>query len=202
MENLQIQEKHAPFIYRLAAMNLDQFLFALVAIVIGIFTGAFDSESTSDGFTIILSLFFLLYSVYFIKIKGATLGKQFFKLKVKVEDGSEITWWKAIIRESLGKILSSIVFSLGYLWSLWDPKKQTWHDKMVGTVVIQTEELGTSRKVLAYLLAFGLVLIAIVGILVAVFLLAINPSAQIQKAQEQAQKTQQVYENPQISPLP
>ncbi|MFM8387932.1 MAG: RDD family protein, partial [Actinomycetota bacterium] len=27
------------------------------------------------------------------------------------------------------------MFLLGYLWMLWDSEKQTWHDKMVSSVV-------------------------------------------------------------------
>ena len=26
---------------------------------------------------------------------------------------------------------------LGYLWALWDNRKQTWHDKVVSTVVVR-----------------------------------------------------------------
>jgi len=25
---------------------------------------------------------------------------------------------------------------IGYLWMLWDDEKQTWHDKVVGSVVV------------------------------------------------------------------
>jgi uncharacterized RDD family membrane protein YckC len=35
-------------------------------------------------------------------------------------------------------IVSAIVFLLGYLWMLWDPEKQTWHDKAAGSVVVPT----------------------------------------------------------------
>jgi uncharacterized RDD family membrane protein YckC len=29
-----------------------------------------------------------------------------------------------------------MIFYLGYLWMLWDPQQQTWHDKLVGTTVV------------------------------------------------------------------
>jgi uncharacterized RDD family membrane protein YckC len=35
-----------------------------------------------------------------------------------------------------GRILSGIACFLGYLWMLWDPEKQTWHDKLTNTVVV------------------------------------------------------------------
>jgi uncharacterized RDD family membrane protein YckC len=33
--------------------------------------------------------------------------------------------------------VSGYVCLLGYLWMLWDDKKQTWHDKMVGSNVVR-----------------------------------------------------------------
>jgi uncharacterized RDD family membrane protein YckC len=26
---------------------------------------------------------------------------------------------------------------LGYLWMLWDKEKQTWHDKIIGSIVVR-----------------------------------------------------------------
>lgn len=33
--------------------------------------------------------------------------------------------------------LSSIPLGLGYFWMLWDGRKQTWHDKLVGSLVVK-----------------------------------------------------------------
>lgn len=41
------------------------------------------------------------------------------------------------IGRTLGSALSGWFFYLGYLWMLWDSEKQTWHDKMVSSVVIR-----------------------------------------------------------------
>jgi uncharacterized RDD family membrane protein YckC len=37
-----------------------------------------------------------------------------------------------------GQYISTWIFYLGYLWMLWDKDKQTWHDKMVNSIVIRT----------------------------------------------------------------
>jgi len=37
-----------------------------------------------------------------------------------------------------GQYISAWIFYLGYLWMLWDKDKQTWHDKMVNSIVIRT----------------------------------------------------------------
>jgi uncharacterized RDD family membrane protein YckC len=38
---------------------------------------------------------------------------------------------------NLAQILSAAACYLGFLWMLWDPKKQTWHDKLVNSVVVK-----------------------------------------------------------------
>lgn len=38
----------------------------------------------------------------------------------------------------LASALSIIVFFLGFLWMLLDGDKQTWHDKIAGTVVVRS----------------------------------------------------------------
>ncbi len=43
----------------------------------------------------------------------------------------------ALGRALLGNIISSSLCYLGYLWMLWDKDKQTWHDKIVNTVVVR-----------------------------------------------------------------
>jgi hypothetical protein len=40
----------------------------------------------------------------------------------------------------LGKLLSGLVFGLGFAWALWDKDGQTWHDKIAGTVVVQRHQ--------------------------------------------------------------
>ncbi len=49
--------------------------------------------------------------------------------------GGPIGYGRAAVRY-VARILSAIVIFLGYLWMLWDPQKQTWHDKLSGSVVV------------------------------------------------------------------
>jgi uncharacterized RDD family membrane protein YckC len=37
------------------------------------------------------------------------------------------------------RILSALPLFLGYFWMIWDGEKQTWHDKLVGTVVVPVD---------------------------------------------------------------
>ena len=67
--------------------------------------------------------------------RGQTLGKR--ALGIRVADattGERIGFGRAAGRY-FARYLSSLFFGLGYLWMLQDREKQTWHDKLTGTVV-------------------------------------------------------------------
>ena len=49
-------------------------------------------------------------------------------------DSLSVGW--AFVRY-VGSIISALFFLLGFLWMLWDEDRQTWHDKMVSTAVVQ-----------------------------------------------------------------
>jgi uncharacterized RDD family membrane protein YckC len=67
---------------------------------------------------------------------GQTIGKKAMSIRVvRMQDGRPIGWGSAVGRY-FGRILSGIACFLGYLWMLWDPEKQTWHDKLTNTVVV------------------------------------------------------------------
>ncbi len=70
--------------------------------------------------------------------KGQTLGKQICKLQVVDQN----TYQPGVgvprgIGRYFARILSALVLYLGYLWMLWDPQKQTWHDKLARTRVVK-----------------------------------------------------------------
>jgi hypothetical protein len=33
--------------------------------------------------------------------------------------------------------ISGQICGLGYLWALWDKQRQTWHDKVISSVVVK-----------------------------------------------------------------
>jgi len=69
---------------------------------------------------------------------GQTIGKKALGLKVvDAYTGAPIGVGRAIGRY-FAKILSAIPCFLGFFWMLWDPRKQTWHDKIVRSVVMAT----------------------------------------------------------------
>jgi uncharacterized RDD family membrane protein YckC len=78
------------------------------------------------------------YFTYFHGATGQTPGNAALGLRVvDVRDrvGQPIGYNRAFIRW-LVSIASGAVVLLGYLWMLWDPRKQTWHDKAAGSVPV------------------------------------------------------------------
>lgn len=68
--------------------------------------------------------------------KGATIGGMLLGHKVVRTDGRPIELSVAFVR-SVSSILSCLVGFLGCMWAGWDREKQTWHDKIAGTVVVK-----------------------------------------------------------------
>ncbi|WP_410583217.1 RDD family protein [Amycolatopsis sp. lyj-108] len=70
---------------------------------------------------------------------GQSLGKKILKIKlVREADGQPIGPLMAFVRD-LCHNLDGWICGLGYLWPLWDEKKQTFADKILSTVVVPGE---------------------------------------------------------------
>jgi len=56
---------------------------------------------------------------------------------VDAQSGAPIGAGRALGRYLFANFISSNVCLLGFLWALWDGKKQTWHDKVVGSIMVK-----------------------------------------------------------------
>lgn len=78
-----------------------------------------------------------LVVILFWRYKSATPGKMALKLViVDAASGGTPTTRQLVIRY-LGYFVSTIPFCLGLIWVGVDKKKQGWHDKMAGTLVVK-----------------------------------------------------------------
>jgi len=82
------------------------------------------------------NLFAIVYLVTFIANNGQTPGKAAAGLKVVDLSGNEVGYARALFR-ALGYYISSLFLMAGFLWSLLDRRRQTWHDKLAGTIVVE-----------------------------------------------------------------
>ncbi len=84
-----------------------------------------------------LGVFWILYETILVsQWDGYTVGKKIMGVRVVSANRGKIDWVRALVR-SVSKILSGLLFGLGYLWMLWDERSQTWHDKLAETYVVR-----------------------------------------------------------------
>jgi len=80
----------------------------------------------------------VLYYVVPVGRSGQTLGKRATGVRVvDATTGAPIGGGRAFGRWLFAGFISSNVCLLGYLWAIWDGRKQTWHDKVVTSVVVK-----------------------------------------------------------------
>ncbi len=106
--------------------------------------------AASDGVAVAIGV--AVSGAYFIMQEGAagyTLGKRALGAKIAGDDGTTITYGTAALRwvvkylvpQGAGFVVGPAILIwilLDYLWPLWDPKRQTLHDKAARTIVVQT----------------------------------------------------------------
>jgi len=69
---------------------------------------------------------------------GQTWGRKLAGVKVvSKESGATIGFGRALGRTLFANVISQQICLLGYLWMLWDKDKQTWHDKVIGSIVVK-----------------------------------------------------------------
>ena len=88
--------------------------------------------------TLGIEIIMLIYFVYFEALSPykATLGKKIMGLKVVSENYQNEAVGQAVIR-FFTKYLSMFIFGLGFISIIFNDKKQGWHDKVAGTLVIK-----------------------------------------------------------------
>jgi uncharacterized RDD family membrane protein YckC len=81
-----------------------------------------------------------LYVYYFRREgrTGFTWGRQAMSIRVvDATTAQPIGGGRAFGRYLFATFISGNICGLGYLWALWDPRRQTWHDKVVSSVVVK-----------------------------------------------------------------
>lgn len=123
--------------FELADIGTRFFAAIIDGIILGVITGVLTGIARESGFGVSF-LIGLGYEWYFLTRRdGQTPGKSVMKIRVAKLDGNPIEDSTAIVRY-VGRYISGIIV-IGLLWALWDEKRQGWHDKVAGTVVLRAE---------------------------------------------------------------
>ena len=100
------------------------------------------------------SLIFVLYHAWFYSGGRRTLGKALLGIRVYSADGEAPTFGQGLGR-SLGYMLSGLPLNLGFFWALIG-ERRAWHDKLAGTIVLETRPKGKLGRALNLFAAWGL----------------------------------------------
>lgn len=87
------------------------------------------------GYNILRFLIIFLFFVLYWTRVGRTLGMQSWRLQLESLDGSNIHFGTATLR-FFAALLSWAPLGLGFLWSLWDKDRLTWHDRLSKTRIV------------------------------------------------------------------
>ena len=114
LETIQQLEKEPENFSALKNYQMENYILGTIGLAIWIIYGIFMDASERQG----------------------TFGKQLLKIKVVNEKGERLTFEESFNR-NVTKTISWNTFQIGFFWMLFDSKKQTWHDKIAGALVVE-----------------------------------------------------------------
>ena len=139
-------QEYAGFWIRTGAGIIDSIL--LLIIILPIMTAIY-GEAYWDPDTYYFGIWDAIFNyvlpaiaiILFWVYKSATPGKMALKLSIVDEKSGLKPSIKQSIIRYLGYYISSIPLLLGIIWVGIDKRKQGWHDKMAGTVVVKNNKI-------------------------------------------------------------
>jgi uncharacterized RDD family membrane protein YckC len=137
---------YAGFWRRYAASLLDGIIVGLIGAALGFGVGFLwitqigDDELSRNILSAILNVAIFIISWFYFAVQEssetqATIGKRLMGIFVTDLQGNQISFGRATGRY-FGKILSGMIFMIGYILAGFTNKKQALHDLMAGTLVI------------------------------------------------------------------
>lgn len=87
-----------------------------------------------------------LYNIFMVYRYRTTLGKHIFRLRIVNAVYGPLTLKSIVLRETIGRLISTYACLLGYLWVGLDERKQGWHDKLANTFVIRARDSRPLRR--------------------------------------------------------
>ena len=133
--------KLAPFGKRIMAYSIDDILISILFVII-LWEPIRSSTSIEEVASIINSVWLfmvmtqILYHTFFVWQYGASIGK--IAMGIVVVESQNLIKPRLIValNRAIFRVISGMVFYLGFVWAFFDPKRQTLHDKTASTLVV------------------------------------------------------------------
>jgi len=126
---------------RAMALFIDEMLLSLLLIFA--LWDSFAAAQTTEEIIILTNSFVLeymfmkiIYQAFFVMQYGASLGK--LAMKIKVIEINTLANPNVLVslNRAIFRVISEMFFYLGFLWGMFNPSKQTWHDLTAKTLVV------------------------------------------------------------------
>ncbi|WP_037055295.1 RDD family protein [Rheinheimera baltica] len=134
--------KYVGFWERVVASVIDSLLLVCITLplMLLIYGWAYIDRSNfqvTGAYYLVQWVFPILAIIAFWLYRQATPGKMALAARiVDAKTGNNPTTKQCVIRY-IGYYLAVLPLGLGFFWIGWDAKKQGWHDKLAGTVVVK-----------------------------------------------------------------
>ncbi|MEA2091895.1 MAG: RDD family protein [Campylobacterota bacterium] len=126
---------------RAMAFFIDEMLLSFLLVI-----ALWDSFATAQTMeqminitnTFVLEYMFMkiIYQAFFVMQYGASIGKIVMKIRVIEIKTMQTPSVISALNRAIFRVISELLFYLGFLWGLLNPERQTWHDKTARTLVV------------------------------------------------------------------
>ena len=120
---------------RVGGYLIDALIGFAVGLVLGV-VGLAIGQSL-DALSNVVGLALFLYFGYLTGTTGQTPGRKVVGIRVLREQDGQVLGAGAGIGRAFLHILDALPLGLGFLWPIWDAKKQTFADKVIKSVVVK-----------------------------------------------------------------
>ncbi|MBT8048760.1 MAG: RDD family protein [Xanthomonadales bacterium] len=109
----------------------------MLAALLAILAGIENQVALKDPwYTLYLALFWFAYFCWCWHRGGMTVGMRAWRVKIEDANGNRPGWGRSMIR-LLVAVVSAAVAGAGFLWSLADTDRRTWHDIASATRLVR-----------------------------------------------------------------
>src|SRR5260370_40861991 len=127
--------QYSDWIHRVGAYLIEELPVIVVYFIVGL-TG----KIILIYLVALLALVYTIYNRWILGGQGQSIAKKVLaRMLISEETGQPIGTLNAFLRD-ICHIVDSIICYLGYLFPLWDPKRQTIADKIMKTVVVPVNQ--------------------------------------------------------------
>jgi len=126
---------------RAAAFGIDETLLSIIMIVI--LWDSIAAAHTLEEMIAVTNSFLLeymsikiIYQTFFTMQYGASIGKIIMKIRVIEISTLSNPGFLSAFNRSVFRVVSEVLFYLGFIWAMLDPYRRSWHDRTGRTLVV------------------------------------------------------------------